>query len=175
MKIIPKPVSEEYPPYASIYMDLLPEDGLVLQHLSTNLEATKALVGSLPESKILYRYAEDKWTIKEMIGHLMDDERIYVYRALRFARNDTTELPGFEQNHYAKYSGANERSLADLLNELAIVRQATIAFFATLDDDALVRSGIADGNRVTVRALVYHIAGHELHHLKIIKERYLSR
>jgi len=174
MKIIPKPLTGEYAPYTSIYMNLVPDDGLVLQHLSTDLETTKALLSSVPDSRVLFRYAEGKWTIKEIIGHLIDDERIYVYRALRFARNDATELPGFEQNHYAKYSGANERGSADLLNEFAIVRQSTIAFFATLDDDALIRSGIADGSRVTVRALVYHIAGHELHHLKIINERYLK-
>jgi uncharacterized damage-inducible protein DinB len=124
---------------------------------------------------LLHRYAEGKWTIKEILGHIVDDERIYVYRALRFARNDSTELPGFEQDHYAQYSEANKREITDLLDEFALVRRSTIAFFKSLDNTALMRTGVANGNRVSVRALAYHIAGHELHHMNIIRERYLRR
>jgi hypothetical protein len=96
MKKIKKPEAGEYPVYASIYIDRLPDDGLLLQHLENNFQATKELILSLPEEKLLYRYAAGKWTIKEILVHIIDDERIYSYRALRFARNDSTELPGFE-------------------------------------------------------------------------------
>lgn len=173
MKKISKPQPGEYAPYTAIYIGLLPEDGLVLQHLQNNLEVTRALVLSLPKEKLLHRYAEGKWTIKEILAHLSDDERIYAYRALRFARSDKTELPGFEQDDYARYSRANERSREDLLHELTTVRNATIALFESFDEEALLRAGMADGKIMSVRAAAYHIAGHELRHLNIIKERYL--
>jgi uncharacterized damage-inducible protein DinB len=155
-------------------MDLMPEDGDLLRYLSENAASTARLIGNIPETKLKYRYAEGKWTIKETVGHIIDDERIYVYRALRFARNDTTELPGFDQDLFAKYSNADSRPIEDLLKEFAVVRQATIAFFSSVEDDALLRFGIGDGKRVSVRALGYHIAGHELHHVNIIKDRYLT-
>ncbi|HEX8292850.1 MAG TPA: DinB family protein [Pyrinomonadaceae bacterium] len=173
MRRIEKPKEGEYPPYAVIYVGLLPDDGLVLGHLGENLTATTDLIRALPEERLAFRYAEGKWTVKEILAHVIDDERIYAYRALRFARNDRTELPGFEQDAYALHSGANRRSVESLLGELAAVRRATIALFDGLDDEALARSGVADGNRVTVRALAYHIAGHELRHVNVIKERYL--
>ncbi len=173
MKRITKPEPAEYPPYASIYIDLVPNDGRLLEHFESNATATAAFIESLPASKLAYRYEEGKWTIKEIMGHLIDDERVYVYRALRFARNDATALPGFDQDHFTRYSNSNSRSAGDLLQEFALVRRSTIAFFSSLDDDALVRSGVADGNRASVRALGYHIAGHELRHLTVIRERYL--
>jgi uncharacterized damage-inducible protein DinB len=128
---------------------------------------------SLPEEKLLFRYAAGKWTIKEILQHLVDDERIYAYRALRFARNDETELPGFEQDDYALYSGANGRDIVDILKEFAAVRRATISLFEGFDRAALQRAGVADGKVMSVRAAAYHIAGHELRHLNIIRERYL--
>ena len=174
MKTIPKPEPNEYAPYASMYIDLLPDDGLILKHLEDNLRATTEFMRAVPEEKLSYRYAEGKWTIKEIIAHLIDDERIYVYRALRFARNDSTELPGFEQDDYAIESGANERSLDNLLEEFAAVRKSTIALFNSFDDRVLTRSGVASGNVMSVRAIAYHLAGHELRHVNIIKERYLA-
>jgi uncharacterized damage-inducible protein DinB len=173
LRVIEKPGEGEYPAYAHIYLDLLPADGLILQHLDDNLKSTRKFVASIPKARLLHRYAEGKWTIKEILGHIVDDERIYVYRALRFARNDGTELPGFDQDDYAQYSEANQRDITDLLHEFALVRQSTIAFFNSLDDAALMRTGVADGHRASVRALAYHIAGHELRHMNIIKERYL--
>jgi uncharacterized damage-inducible protein DinB len=128
----------------------------------------------LPEEKLLFKYAEGKWTIKEVLVHIIDDERIYAYRALRFARNDKTELPGFEQDPYAYYSYANQRTAESIVEEYEAVRLSTIALFNNLSDDAIARSGVANKNEVTVRALGYHIAGHELHHLNIIKTRYLK-
>jgi uncharacterized damage-inducible protein DinB len=173
MKIIDKPEAGEYSPYAASYISLLPNDGLVLKHLKENLKATGDFILSLSEEKLDFRYSEGKWTIKEILVHLSDDERIYAYRALRFARNDPTELPGFEQDRFAFYSGANSRGIRDILKEFATVRKATISLFKSLDDEALMRTGVADGNSVSVRALAYHIAGHELRHVRIIKERYL--
>lgn len=173
MKKIEKPGAGEYAPYTIMYIGLLPDDGLVLKHLEDNLKATKDFILSLPEEKLTHRYAEGKWTIKEILGHIIDDERIYAYRALRFARNDKTELPGFEQDDYALHSGANRRGIADLLKELTAVRYATISLFEGFDGEALVRAGIADGKVMSVRAAAYHIAGHEMRHLNIIRERYL--
>ncbi|MGH7495510.1 MAG: DinB family protein [bacterium] len=174
MKKIAKPEAGEFPAYAIMYIGLLPDDGLVLKHLKDNAKATKNLILSLPQKKLLYRYATGKWTIKEVLVHIIDDERIYSYRALRFARNDSTELPGFEQDDYARHSGANERSVKDILKEYTAVRNSTIAFFNGLDQEAFTRAGMANKNLVSVRALAYHIAGHELHHMKIIQERYLA-
>lgn len=173
MKRIEKPAEGEYAPYTIMYIGLLPDDGLILKHLKDNLKATTDFIYSLPEEKLTYRYAEGKWTIKELLVHLIDDERIYAYRALRFARNDKTELPGFEQDNYALHSGANERDIKDILMEFTAVRKATISLFEGLDGEALLRAGTADGKVMSVRAAAYHIAGHELRHINIIKERYL--
>jgi uncharacterized damage-inducible protein DinB len=173
MKKIEKPVEGEYAPYTIMYIGLLPDDGLVLKYLKENLKATKDFILSLPDEKLLHRYAEGKWTIKEILVHLIDDERIYDYRALRFARNDKTELPGFEQDDYAIHSGANERDVKDILKEFTTVRSATISLFEGFDHSALLRAGVASGNIMSVRAAAYHIAGHEMRHINIIKERYL--
>ena len=173
LRVIEKPTDGEYPAYAHIYIDLLPNDGLILKHLHENVKATRQFVASIPQDRLLHRYAEGKWTIKEILQHVVDDECIYLYRALRFARNDATELPGFDQDHYTRYSGANGREVEDILHEFGLLRELTVAFLNSLDDAALMRSGVADGKRTSVRALAYHIAGHELRHLNIIRERYL--
>lgn len=173
MKKIEKPLAGEFAPETIMYIGLLPDDGRVLDHLGNNLKSTSEFILSLPEEKLLYRYAEGKWTIKEIMVHLSDDERIYAYRALRFARGDKTDLPGFEQDDYAVHSGANERDIKDILNELATVRQATISLFEAFDSEALMRAGMADGKIMSVRAAAYHIAGHEMRHINVIKERYL--
>jgi uncharacterized damage-inducible protein DinB len=173
MRKIEKPEAGEYNSYAIMYIKLLPDDGLIIKHLEENFEVVKHFVSLILREKLLYRYGENKWTIKEILVHIMDDERIYAYRALRIARNDKTPLPGFEQEDYVKYSGANERSLEDIFREYATVRNATISLFNSFDDDALMRMGTANEHVVSVRALAYHIAGHELHHMNVIKEKYL--
>jgi uncharacterized damage-inducible protein DinB len=173
MKRIEKPGEGEYAPYAIMYIGLLPDDGFVLKYLADNLKTTEDFILSLPEEKLTYRYAEGKWTIKEILVHIIDDERIYAYRALRFARNDKTELPGFDQDDYAAESGANERDIKVILKEFATVRNATISLFEGFDNKALLRAGVADGKIMSVRAAAYHIAGHELRHINMIKERYL--
>ncbi len=176
MRSIPKPTTEEYPAYSHIYMDLMADDGRVLEHMWNNFLTIKALVSELTDAQLLYRYAEGKWTIKEILVHLIDDERIYTYRALRFARHDHTDLPGFDQDQYTSNSFANERSLASILKEYEAVRKATLQLYEHLPEEALTRGGTADGaeNYRSVRALIYHLAGHELRHLNIIKEKYLS-
>ncbi len=175
MRLIQKPLPGEYPAYSEIYMRLVPGDGLVLKHLENNFGKVKELIYSLPGEKLYYRYAPGKWSIKETLVHIIDDERIYSYRALRYARNDQTGLPGFEQDDYALYSGADERSLESIFAEYETVRNATLSLFSYLPEDSFLRSGTLTGkeNRRTVRAMLYHIAGHEQWHMNIIKERYL--
>lgn len=179
MRKIEKPSPDEYPAYSHIYMDLVEGDGNVLEHLKQNFIDIKNFIYSLPKEKLYYRYAEDKWTIKEILVHIIDDERIFSYRALRYARNDETPLHGFEQEDYTRYSKANERSLESIFEEYEAVRNATITLFKNLPWDSFMRSGKGidtDGsiiNERTVRALAYHITGHELRHINIIKERYL--
>jgi len=176
LREIPKPKKDEYPPYSRIYMELLEDDGLVLEHLRANFAAIKKFIYSLPEEKLYYRYAEDKWSIKEVLVHIVDDERIFAYRALRYARFDKTELHGFEQDDYIFYSDADARSLKSIFEEYEAVRNSTIAMFNGFPEEAFMRSGASVGNinDRSVRALAYHIAGHELRHIKIIKERYLG-
>ncbi|MGA7159628.1 MAG: DinB family protein [Bacteroidota bacterium] len=173
MEKVQKPKEGEYPPYAVMYINMLPDDGLVLKHLANNFQATKDFILSIPKEKLSHRYAKGKWTIKEVLVHLIDDERIFAYRALRFARHDKTELPGFEQDDYVPYSKANDRSIENIVEEFETVRNATLSLFRSFNEEDLRRSGVANKHPVSVRALVYHLAGHELHHMKIIKERYL--
>lgn len=172
MKIIKKPNNEEYHANEPRLADLIPNDGFLMEHLAINLANTQKFVLTLPEDKLLYRYAEGKWSIKEVINHLIDMERIYAYRALRFARNDKTILPGFDDNEYVKHSGANSRDISALLKEFEAVRHSTIAMIDGLEEEAFIRSGIINDKSVSARALLYHIAGHELHHIRILKEKY---
>ncbi|MCB0164113.1 MAG: DinB family protein [Anaerolineae bacterium] len=172
MKRIPKPQEDEYAPYAIMYIGLLPDDELVLAHLQDNLQMMLDFIRSFPAEQLSYRWTEGEWTIKEILVHVSDDERIYAYRALRFARGDTTELPGFEQDDYVPYSKANERDIEDILAEYSSVRQATLTLFRSFDAEALERAGVANGHLMSVRAAAYHIAGHELHHLNSIRENY---
>jgi len=129
MKIIPAPAATEFPAYANMYIKLVPADGLLLKHLSDQFKSMKAFILSLPLSRLNYRYAKDKWTIKEILVHIIDDERIYAYRAMCFARNEKTQLPGFEQDDYARFSDANDRDLQNILEEYEAVRNATITLF----------------------------------------------
>ena len=174
LRTIPKPLDGEFAPYAIMYIGLLPDDGLVLSHMQDNLKIITDLVRPLSESQLTTPFAQGEWTIKEILLHIIDDERIYAYRALRAARNDQTELPGFDQDLFTTYSGANQRSLESLFEEYASVRAATITFFNNVPDEALTRASIANGHAMSVRAAAYHIAGHELHHLNSIKQNYLK-
>ena len=173
MKVIPKPAPNEYAPYARMYVDLVPTDGHILLHLSDNFKAAQQLVGTLSEAQLLHSYAPGKWTIKEVLVHIVDDERIYAYRAMCFARGEQTPLPGFEQEDYAANSGANERSMEGIMEEYEAVRRSTVALFNSFTDEALSRWGTANNHKCTVRGLLYHLAGHELHHLNLIRSKYL--
>ncbi len=158
--------------YRNYVMQVHDQD--MLQALELSAKRFKELTGSIPEEKGEYRYAPGKWSIKELICHLMDAERIFAYRALRFARNDVTELPGFEENDYAPQANAHSRTLKQLVVEAENLRKTTIDLFKSFTPEMLQRKGSANGNVVSVLNIGYIIAGHETHHCKIINERYLN-
>jgi hypothetical protein len=172
-KKIHKPASGEHAPYMSAYIDLLPDDGLVLAHLRDDLQNVKDLLLAQSEARLTTPCAAGEWTIKEILSHVTDTERVFAYRALRIARNDPTPLSGFDQDTYARYSGANTRSIEDLLEEFTAVRLATLALFHSFDEQAWQCAGKASEYALSVRAAVYIIAGHELHHLDSIRQNYL--
>lgn len=169
------PSKEEYPAYAEMYMQWVKKDNTLLHQLEEAMKETIRLVDSLSEQQLNLRYAPNKWSIKELLVHIIDDERIYGYRALAFARNDKTELPGFEQDDYANHSNASERSITNIMNEYIAVRESTITLFNGFSKDSLLRIGLANTNQTSVRALGYHILGHELHHVNMIKKVYLEQ
>lgn len=171
--IVQKPAEGEYPAYAITYINLVPDDGLVLKHLQANVELLPAFIASLPPEKLACRLAEGEWTIKEILGHLIDTERIFSYRALRLARNDPAELAGFNQDDYVPYARANERAIEEILEEYVAVRRASLALFNSLDEEAFTRNGLVDKKNVSVRAVPSMILGHEIHHLNSIRENYL--
>lgn len=173
-KYIEFPLQNEYPIYAEMYMKLVKKDGSLLEQLQTSLESTKSLINSLSKENLDYRYKKNKWSIKEVLVHIIDDERIYAYRALCFARNDKTNLPGFEQEDYNINSDTTERSIENIMEEYEALRLSTITLFNGLSDKSLKRIGIANGNPASARALGYHILGHDLHHIKIIEDLYLK-
>jgi hypothetical protein len=173
METIPRPDPSEYGAYYRRYVDLVP-DGDVLDTLTDQLEELATLVG-LKEEEARFRYAPGKWSIKEIIGHLVDSERIFAYRALRIGRGDQTPLAGYEQDDYVKAGGFDERPLGSLLDDHRLVRTGTVALFRSFDADAIERRGTANNNPITVRALAWIIAGHERHHLGVIQEKYLPR
>lgn len=168
---IPRPVAAEYAPYYGRYIDKVP-DGDLLRTLEDQGRETQAVLAGLSEAKALHRYAPGKWSVKEVIGHVTDTERVYSYRALRFARGDATALPGFDENAWVPAGSFDARSLADLAAELDAVRRATLALFRGLDAAALARRGTASDNAVSVRAIAWIIAGHERHHVALLHERY---
>ncbi|WP_276497453.1 DinB family protein [Pontibacter litorisediminis] len=146
----------------------------LIEGLTASYVFITGLVQGLTEEQLLYRYEPGKWSIKEVLVHMMDAERIFSYRALRFARQDKTELPGFEENQYAKASKADARDINSIVAEYTSLRTATIELFKSFDEEALQQKGVASGLEVSVRALGYIILGHEVHHQKIIRERYLK-
>ena len=171
--MIPRPDESEYLPYYGKYIGLVP-DGDLLQTLRSQLDETLALVRSLPPEMGGHRYAPGKWTIREVLGHIIDTERIFAYRAMRIARGDQTPIEGFDENAYAAASDADARTLADLADELEHLRLGNLHFFRALTDEALARRGTANGAEVSARALAWILAGHELHHRGLLRERYLS-
>jgi len=173
MNKISTPLEGEYASYAIDYIKLVPEGADVLECMEDNMMDTEELILSVPKNKLEYRYAEGKWTIKEIIQHLIDCERIFCYRALCIARKDETPLPGFDENHYAENSHANHRTIDSLLDELDNVRSCTIAMFRSFDRSVIENKGISNNNPLSVRSVAHIIVGHELHHMNVIRERYL--
>jgi len=172
METAVRPAPDEYAPYYGRYLALVP-DGSIVETLRNQIAETIAVLGALPEAKGEHRYEPGKWSVKEVLGHVIDGERIFSYRALRFARRDETPLPGFEENLYVPAAMFGRRTIRSLLDEFRAVREATVQLFQNLDEEALSRSGIASENRMSVRALAWTIAGHERHHLGVLRERYL--
>jgi hypothetical protein len=167
-----KPDSTEYAPYFEKYISLVPE-GEIVETLGVQIESTLSLIRGLSAAQGDLRYAPGKWSVKEVIGHLIDGERIFTYRALRFARNDATPLPGFDENSFVANAGFGSRSLADLAEEFEYTRKSNVYLFKSLDGDSSLRLGVASDNKLSVRAIAYIIAGHELHHVRILRSRYL--
>ena len=163
---------DEYGSFYQTYIDICDNKELV-EGLSLNLDKTRDLFQSVPLDRHEFRYADGKWTIKDILQHLIDTERIFIYRALRFSRNDTTELPGYEHNDYVPESNANKREFNDLIIEFNFVRQSTVLLFKSFEEDMLMRTGFANNNAMSVRAIGFIIAGHCNHHCQVIRERYL--
>jgi hypothetical protein len=168
-----RPDATEHAPYYGKYIALVQEAD-VLEALERQIADALALLRTIPESKGDHRYGADKWTIKEVLGHLIDAERVFAYRAMRFARKDPTELPGFDETTYVPAGAFGRRTLADLAVEWEMVRRANLAMFRGLETEAWPRRGSANGNPVSVRALAFIIAGHGRHHVAILRERYLQ-
>jgi hypothetical protein len=148
-------------------------DGNVLEILERQIEETVELLSSLDEDQANYRYAPGKWSIRQVVGHMADSERIVSYRALRFARGDRASLPGFDENEYVDRANFDFQSLGSLVEEFRTVRMATLSLFRSFDSDMWLIRGTASGYEFTVRAIAYQIAGHEIHHVGLIRERYL--
>ncbi|MGY3090199.1 enterochelin esterase-like enzyme [Hymenobacter sp. UYAg731] len=168
-----RPVDGDFLPYAAGYINLAPADADPREVLRSQPAEIHAVFTGLSEEQAEKTYAPGKWNLKEMLLHQIDSERVFTYRAMRFARNDGQNLPGFEQDDYVAHSGANTRSIASLLAEYDATRAATVALFDTFTAEQLGRRGMANGGPATVRALLYIVPGHERHHLNIIRERYL--
>ena len=166
-----RPEAGEHVPYFGRYTALVP-DGPIIDTLRKQMEETTALLARVPAAREEHRYAEGKWSVKEVVGHMADAERIFAYRALRIARGDATPLPGFDENEYVPAGRFGKRTLRSLAEEFRAVRESTLRFFEGLDDEAMSNRGVANDNPVTVRAAAWIIAGHERHHVALLKERY---
>jgi uncharacterized damage-inducible protein DinB len=167
------PQAGEYAPYYDRYISLVSTSN-ILDTLKQQARQTHELFARCSEQNANYSYAPGKWSVKEALGHMIDTERIFAYRALRIARNDQTPMAGFEQDDYVKYGPFRDCTLAELLEEFSAVRTATLCLLRGFPDEAWTRKGMASGNPVTVRALAYMIAGHELHHQNVLQEKYAA-
>ena len=169
---MPRPDLSRVPEFYHNYINQVAEDEL-LPALKNNTGSFVSFVKQIPVEKRDYRYAEGKWTVKELIQHLIDAERIFSYRALRFARKDNTPLPGFNENSFADHAKADKRNWDDLVNEFQAVRNATEILFDSFDNEQLESEGTSNNHSIYVRAIGFICAGHCIHHMRVIKERYL--
>jgi DinB superfamily len=169
--VIGRPEEGEYAPFFARYISLI-QGPDILGVLHSQSGETTAMLRSLSEKDGEFRYGRDKWSVKQMVGHMCDTERVFAYRAMRIARGDKTPLAGFEQDDYVRFADFDKRTLADLVDEFDAIRKATMFLFRGLEEVAWTREGIANNGAVTVRALAYMIAGHELHHQRLLQEKY---
>ena len=169
-----RPEANEFAPYYSLYIDRITSDDIV-PVLERQLAEIGDLLTGISEADSLRRYAPDKWSMRQLLNHVNDTERVFLFRAFWFARGYTDELPSFDQEVAAAVSNADQYSWASHIQDFQAVRESTLTFFRSLPDDGWSRSGIASGNRVTVRALAYIIAGHVAHHIAVLQEKYLTK
>jgi uncharacterized damage-inducible protein DinB len=167
-----RPQSSEFPPYYQYYIDLVKNTNII-KDLNDQVMDIQAIISEIPEDKENYAYADGKWTIKEVLGHIIDSERVFGYRAMRFARKDKTALAGYDEKLFVANAKFKDQTLYSLAHEFAIVREANLSLFKTFDDEAFDQTGNANGTDVSVRAILYMIVGHAAHHMHIIKTRYL--
>ena len=172
MNTITKPQLGTYPTYYQKYIDLIKGENIFDELYKEHFE-TMELLTSVDEETLQFRYAEGKWTIREITQHIIDTERILTYRALRFSRNDQTILPGFDENIFVANSNANQRDINDMVRELSVVRASTVELFKSFSEDMLDRKGNANGMEVSVRSILFFTLGHEIHHRNVIDEKYL--
>jgi hypothetical protein len=173
MKNAGRPQAGEYNSYYGRYIDLATEDDVVAA-LDAQSHETAALLGGISEQQAAHRYEPGKWSVKQLVGHVIDSERIFAYRTLRIARGDTTPLPGFEQDPYVATAASDDRPISDLAEEFAAVRKANVLMLLALPEEAWSRAGVASDSPISVRALAFIILGHERHHMRILRERYLA-
>ena len=167
-----RPETNEYASYYGLYIDQAP-DGDIFTILQDELVATQSLLGDLRPDQEIFRYADGKWSLREIVGHLIDTEWTFSYRGLCFARTDPARLPGFDQDLWAGASNAADQPMHQLLETFAAARRSSLAIFRSLGEEAWMRRGIASDCEFTVRAMPYILAGHEIHHRKVIADRYL--
>jgi len=170
---IGRPEPGEYAPYYERYISQIQGDD-ILATLDEQRQQMFLLLSSRSEAEGNLRYAPEKWSVKEVLGHVCDAERVFAYRALRISRNDATPLPGFDENEYIKNAPFADLALAELIEDYIAVRRSTLTLLRNLDEAAWTRRGLANQQQVTVRALAYIIAGHDLHHQRVLQERYLK-
>jgi hypothetical protein len=167
-----RPEKEEYDPYYEGYISLVP-DGNIIEIMENQSREMREIFSGIPEEKGRYAYAEGKWTIKELLGHLIDGERMFMYRIFRISRGDETPIEGFEQDGYIENARSNSRTFADMVEEFGALRGANVIAFGHFSDEDWVRVGTANQAKITPRALAYISAGHVTHHLNILRNRYL--
>jgi len=172
--MIAKPILTDAPKYFHYYINIVIEADLMNAFIELE-NITTALINSIQEEQANFRYAEGKWSVKEVLQHIIDSERIFTYRALRFSRRDATPLSGFDENHYVPNANTSERSIENILAEYQTVRAASISLYKYMNNEMLDFKAVANGAENSARAMGWMIAGHNLHHLKVIKERYLNQ
>lgn len=168
-----RPSKNDYAESYHNYIQELKEDN-ILDILEEQLSSNLGLFNNISEEKANYRYAEGKWSIKELLGHMLDTERIFAYRALCIARGEKQHLPGMEQDDYVREAGFDRRRFSDMVREYELLRLSNLLLFKSFSDNELAGRGIASDNEVTVLAILFIIAGHDRHHIKVLKEKYLS-